>query len=175
MDITMVWCYVLDTGLEDKGWGGLLRVIFFTAKMPVAWLLSLVCVWGVVSHWHRGVACECGVSPMSALAIQNLQQWGGEWAGGRAVSAGSMFRAMSWLDGAPEIVLIQMAEPLVTATFSMSLDTRHRFETGLKVLSTFVSTKGFVPTQNTQYLLHSKTFIASWDICFWGRIVTSRQ
>ena len=76
-----------------------------------------LCVWGVVSHWHRGVACECGVSPMSVLAIQNLQRWGSDWAGGRAVSAGSMFRAMSWLDGAPEIVLIQMAEPLVTDNF----------------------------------------------------------
>ena len=49
----------------------------------------------------------------------------------------AVFWATSWLEGVPKIVLIQMTKKLVKNIFSISVNTKDRFKTGLKFSSTF--------------------------------------
>ena len=44
----------------------------------------------------------------------------------------------------PNIVVVEMTEKWSRTSFSMSLDTKGRFETGLKCLSTFWSSEGLL-------------------------------
>ena len=49
----------------------------------------------------------------------------------------AVFWATSWLESVPKIVLFQMTKKLVKNIFSISVDTKDRFKTGLKFSSTF--------------------------------------
>ena len=85
---------------------------------------------------------------------------------------GTVFWVISWLEGVPNIVWSRWQKSWSRTSFSMSLDTKGGFETGLKCLSTFGSSEGFFKRSfTTADFIHEGKMLVAKD---WFTMVVNR-